>query len=99
MRAPQVDHRLDGEDHARLQRHAGAGRAEMHDIGLVVEELADAVADEIADHAGAFGLGEGLDGGADIARGVAGTRGGDAGLQRLVGHLDQPLGPAGDFAD
>ena len=41
----------------------------------------------------------GLDRGADVAGGGAGPDRGDAAHHRLVGHLDQPLGAARNFAD
>src|SRR5204863_6445169 len=98
VRLAEIDHRLDGEEHAGLQRHAFAGPADMDDVGLVVEQPAQAVAAEIAHHAHALRLDKTLDGVADVAGGGAGLYRGDAAHHRLVGHLDQPLGLAGDRA-
>ena len=68
----KVDHRLDGEEHARLELGAGAGTAGVDDLGAVVEDAADAVAAEIADDAVAIGLGMALDGIGDVAEMIAG---------------------------
>src|SRR3546814_12250335 len=46
-----VDHRLDGEEHAGAKLGAGAGLADMDDLRSVVEIPADAVAADIADNA------------------------------------------------
>jgi hypothetical protein len=62
-----IDHRLDGEDHARLQLRAGAGLAVVQDLRVFVEFLADAVAAKFADHGEAILFGVFLDDGADIA--------------------------------
>ena len=67
MRTAEIDHRLDGEEHPGLQRHAFAAAAVMQDVGLVVEQPAKAVAAEVAHDGAALGLGEGLDGSADVA--------------------------------
>src|SRR4029077_11597060 len=66
MRLAEIDHGLDGEEHAGLQRHALAGPADMNDVGLVVEHAAQAVAAEVAHHAHALRLDETLNGMADI---------------------------------
>ena len=71
----------------------------MHDVGLVMEQLADAVADEIPHDAGALRLGVSLDCGTDIAGGPAGAGRGDARVDALVGDFDQPLGLPTDLAD
>jgi hypothetical protein len=67
-----VDHRLDGEGHARLQHHAGAGLAVVQHLRVLVVDLADAVAAVLAHHREALGLGIALDGVADVAQGGAG---------------------------
>ena len=51
---------------------AGAGAAGMDDLGRVVEDPAEAVAAEIADHRITLRLGMALDGVADVAEPVAG---------------------------
>src|SRR5579871_992259 len=47
VRLAEIDHRLDGEEHARMQRDAIAGPADMDDVGLVVEHAAEAVTTEV----------------------------------------------------
>src|SRR5687768_3921624 len=71
-RLADIDHRLDGEEHAGPELGAGAGAAGMDDLGAVVEDAPQAVAAEIADDAVAIGLGVGLDGVADVAEMGAG---------------------------
>src|SRR3546814_3794833 len=46
-----VDHRLYGEEHARLQHDAGARPPDMDDVGRIVEHAAKPVPAEIAHHA------------------------------------------------
>ena len=70
--AADVDHRLDGEEHAGLELGAGAGAAGVDHLRAVVEQPAEAVAAEIADDAVAVRLGMALDGVADVAELVAG---------------------------
>src|ERR1700686_2594208 len=65
MRLAEIDHRLDGEEHAGFQRHAFAGPADMNDVRLIVEHAAEAMAAEIAHHAHALRLDEALNGMAD----------------------------------
>src|SRR5829696_1438519 len=76
MRLAEIDHRLDGEEHAGLQRHALAGPADMDDVRLVVEHAPEAMAAEIAHHAHALRFDKALDGMADVAGGGAGLDGG-----------------------
>ena len=90
LRPAKVDHRLDGEDHARLEQRALAGLASMDDVRRVVEHPADAVAAEIAHHRAALRLGERLDRVADVAEGVARPRRGDAATETRPGDVDQP---------
>ena len=97
MRAAEIDHRLDGEQHAGLEHHAFAGPADMDDVGLVVEQPAEAVAAEVAHHAHVLAFDEGLDGGADVAGGGARPDHRDAPHHGVVGDLDQPLGAAREF--
>ena len=87
-----VDHRLDGEGHARLQHQAFAGAAVMQHLRILVVDLADAVAAVLAHHAEALGLGVLLDRVADVAQGRARLDGADAAEHRLAGHVDQALG-------
>ena len=65
--ASRVDHRLDREDHARLQLETGAGAAVMKYLRLFVELLADAVAAEFTHDRESVPLGVLLDRGADVA--------------------------------
>jgi len=44
MRLAEIDHRLDGEEHAGLQRHAFAGPPDVNDIRFVMEHAAEAMA-------------------------------------------------------
>ncbi|MNT42813.1 hypothetical protein D3C72_1792520 [compost metagenome] len=53
-----------------------------------MEDAADAVAAEVADHAHALGLDEFLDGEADVAEGVARLDLGQAQFQRVIGDVD-----------
>src|SRR4051794_29539049 len=89
VRAADVDHRLDGEDHARLELGAGAGTAGVDDLGAVVKDAADAVAAEIADDAIALAFGMALDRIGDVAEMVAGPGLFEAEHQAFVGHVDQ----------
>src|SRR5665811_1985923 len=99
MRAAEIDHRLYREEHARLEHDAFARPADMHDVRLVMEKPAETVAAKVAHHAHVLGFHVTLDGGADVAGGRARPDGGDAAHHRLVRHLDQPLGAAGDLTD
>src|SRR3546814_20825910 len=78
-----VDHRLDGEEHAGAKLGAGAGLADMDDLRSVVEIPADAVAAESADNAIAMALRVNLDGVRDVAQMVAGARLLEADTQRF----------------
>ena len=75
------------------------GAADVNDIGLVVEQLAEPMAAEIAHHAHMLGLDEGLDRLADIAGRGAGLDRGDAAHHAFISDLDQPLGAARNLAD
>ena len=66
-----VDHRLDGEDHARLDAHARAGFAVVEHGRLLPERAPDAVAGKLAHGGEALRLGVVLHGGADVAESVA----------------------------
>ena len=83
-----VDHRLDGEDHARHQFQSRARTAVVQHLRLLVELFADAVATEFAHYAIALLLREGLNGVADVAKISARLDPGDAvphGFERDVG--------------
>src|SRR3954465_12006390 len=99
MRLAEIDHRLDGEEHAWLELHAFARPADMDDVRLVVKHAAEAMAAEIAHHAHGLRLDEALDGMADIAGGGAWLPRGNAKHHRLIRDFDQPLRLARDRAD
>ena len=99
MRAAEIDHRLDGEEHAGPQHDAFAGRGRRARCWARRGTAAEAVAAEVAHHAHVLRLDEGLDRGADVAGGGARPDHGDAAHHGLIGDLDQPLGAARDFAD
>src|SRR6202040_537578 len=94
----EIDHRLDGEEHARPQNRALALAADVHDVRLVVKEPPDAMAPKIAHDAHMVRLDHRLDGGADIADHSARVDRGDAGHHRLVSDLDEALGAARHLA-
>src|SRR4029079_7551201 len=54
MRFAEIDHRLDGEQHAGLELEPFAGFAVTQDVRPVVEHAPQAVAAEIAHHAAAL---------------------------------------------
>src|SRR5262249_13815505 len=87
----RVDHRLDGESHARLQAHAGARAPIVQHLRLLVEFPADAVAAELAHHAVAVSLGVLLYRGADVAEKSAGADRPDAEPHAFVGRLAKAL--------
>src|SRR5690348_18446919 len=74
LRAPGVDHRLDREDHSRLQLEPGPGTAVVQDLRVLVEAVADPVPAELADDREAVSFGEALDRGAGVAQGRSEVR-------------------------
>ena len=96
---PGVEHRLHGEGHACLDGRTGARAAVVHDMRVVVEDLADAVAAKLLHHREAVGLGMGLDGVADVAECGAGAYGLDAEVEALLGDPHQPFGERLGLAD
>ena len=90
--AADVDHRLDGEEHAGLQFGAGAGAAGVDHFRAVVEQPAEAMAAKIADDAVAVLFGMALDGVADVAEPIAGPRLLQPEHQAFIGHVDQLAG-------
>ncbi len=99
VRAAEIDHRLDREEHAGAQHDAFAGPAHVDDVRLVVEQPAEAMAAEVAHDAHVLGFDKGLDRGPDVARGRAGPDHRDAAHHGVVGDIDQALGAARDRAD
>src|SRR4051794_6432656 len=71
MRLAEIDHRLDGEEHARFQRHAFAGTADMDYVRLFLEHAPKAMAAELPRLAHALRLDKALAGVADVAAGSA----------------------------
>ncbi len=98
VRAPEVHHGLDREEHAGPEHDAFAAPAVMQDIGFVVEQAAHAVPAELAHDRAALALGVILDRRPDVARRRARPDLPDTDHQRLVGHLDQPLGAPRELA-
>src|SRR5712671_6482138 len=99
MGTAEIDHGLDGEQHAGPEYRALAPSSDMDDIGLVMEQPAEPMTAEVADHAHVLGFHEGLDGGPDVAGAAAGPDRRDAAHHRLVGDVNKPLRAARDFAD
>src|SRR6202040_4332877 len=71
----------------------------MENVGFVVKQAPQAMAAKIAHDGAAFALGIFLDRGADIAGRRAWAHGGHAAHQRLIGHVDEALRPAGNLSD
>src|SRR4030088_1697916 len=84
-----IDHRLDGEGHAGLERHAGGGLAVVEHLGLLVKLAPDAVAAELPHHREAVLLGVALDHRADVAQARARPDLLDAEPHALVRDIDQ----------
>src|SRR5215472_6464251 len=99
MGTAEIDHRLDREQHAGPKYHALAVATDMDDVGLVMEQAAQPMTAEIADHAHMLGFDEGLDGGPDVACGAAGPDRRNSAHHSLVGDVDEPLCAARNFAD
>ncbi len=94
-----VDHGLDGEHIARLERGAPVARPVVGHLRLLVHGGADGVPDVLAHDAEAGRLGHVLDGAADLVQRVALGQLRDARPQAALGHLDQLLRLLGDAAD
>src|ERR1700678_4583702 len=99
MRTAEIDHRLDGEEHAGLEHEALAGPADVDDVRLVVEQATETMAAEVAYHAHVLRLDIGLDRMSDVAGRGARADHGDAAHHRFVGDFDKPLGAPGKLAD
>src|SRR5690348_9728261 len=72
VRAADIDHWLDGEDHARFELGAGSRPAGVDDLGTVMEHAPDTVAAEIANDAVTARLRVALDGVGDVPEVIAG---------------------------
>jgi hypothetical protein len=99
MRFAEIDHWLDGEDHAFADFRPFVRAAVMQDVRRVVEQASDAMAAEIAHHRATLRFRIGLDRRADCAGAHAGLHRRDAAQQAFIGHFHQPLGGALDLAD
>ncbi|MCY1237412.1 hypothetical protein D9M72_501060 [compost metagenome] len=88
--AARVEHRLDGEDHARLEHEARPAPPEVQHLRFVVVDAADAVPAVFAHHAEVLALRDRLDRVAHVAQRRAGLHLADAGAQGFVGRLHQP---------
>jgi hypothetical protein len=95
--AAGIHHRLDGEDHAGLQFHAGAGFAVVEHLRILVELATDAVTAEFPHHRKTVRFGMPLYHVTDIAQARARPDAGDAEPQTFEGDLAQPAGLLADF--
>src|SRR5262249_41742668 len=98
MRPAEIDHRLDREDHARLEQDALGGPPVMQDVGAIVKSPPKPVTAEVADHRAALGFGIGLDGMADIAGMGAALDRRNPPLETFIGDFHEPLGLSAHFA-
>ena len=85
----EIDHRLDGEDHAGFEPQAGVGPAIMQDLRFFMEFPADAVPAILAHDRTAPALGQRLDAMPDRAEAHPGPHHGNGLFQALVSELDQ----------
>ena len=95
-----VHHRLDGDDHARLQpgvRHS-APKLVGH-LRLLVQPPADAVAGKFLDHRKSRALRVALHRGRDIADAIADVALLDSLVERLACHPQQLVGTIRHLAD
>ena len=99
LRRAESDHRLDCEHHPRGELRAAARLAGVRDLRVLVHAAPHPVPDEAPDDAEAARLDDLLHRVADVAEPVARLRLGDAEHHRLIGHLDQPFGFAGNRAN
>ena len=97
LRAAHVEHGLDGEYHANPQLITRTGFAMMQHVWQFMQRSADTVADIIAHHGKAVGLGIGLDRGADVAQSLPRLCLLNAQVQALFGGIKQPLGGSIDL--
>src|SRR5262245_45841364 len=86
-----VDHRLDRESHAGLERQAGVGLSVVQYLRVFVKTPPDAVAAILPHDAVVVGLDKALDGVTDGAQAYAGAHGADPAPHRLAGDVDQAL--------
>src|SRR5438309_5088307 len=86
-----VDHRLDGERHAWLERHSSGGLAVMQDLRLLVELAADAVPTELAHNRKSVALGMLLDRCPNITQAGPRAHLEDPAPHAFESHFHQPL--------
>src|SRR5262249_6611978 len=94
---PSIHHGFHRQDHAWTQGFQCSWTAVVGNLGSLVELPADAVPDEVPDHAEPQRLHVGLDRVTDVADPVSWPDGPDAGLERLAGGLGEPPGLLGDL--
>src|SRR5918998_2440701 len=95
----QRDHGLYGERHPRLEPYAGPLLAVVRDLGVLGHVPPDPVRDEVAHHAVAFGLGDGLYGVPHVAEPVPGPHRLRGGGEAVLGNFEQSLRLFGHLAD
>ena len=95
---PDINHRLDGEEHARLELGAGARAPGMDDLGAVMEQPADPMTAEVANDAVALRFRMVLNGVGDVSKVVARLGLLDPEHQAFVGDVDQLACPEGHIA-
>jgi len=98
-RFAEIDHRLDGEEHALSQLFAFARIAVMQDVRAVVEELAETVAAKVFDNRAALRFGVSLYRVADIPNGCARFDDVDGHHQAIIGNIDEAFGFAANLAN
>src|SRR6185312_8767097 len=98
MRLAEIDHRLNGEQHAGLERQSFARLAVMQNVRPVVERATEAMATEVTHYAAALAFGVDLDRRTDIPGGCAGLDGSDASHQSVIGDFEQAFGRTRDLA-
>ena len=98
-----IYHRLDGENHARLQAAAGSGGAEVEDLRIFVKSAADAVAAVLAHHRVTLRFHVALNAVTDISQAIAGDGSLEADLHGLAGGGNEShglfVGLAGDHGN
>lgn len=94
-----VDHRFDGQAHARFQDFASAGAAVMQNLWVFMEAGADAVTAVLADNGVVVAFGVLLDNRTDISQVYARFDQFNTQVHALLSHLAQTLGMGGDFTD
>src|SRR5690606_8019050 len=99
VRFSKVDHRFDREDHAGAHFDAFIRMPVVKDVRGVVEQLAYAMAAEIAHDRAALCFGIGLDGCTDGTRSGARLDGLNASQKALIRHFEQTLSRSFDLAN